>query len=225
MLLIYAVSIFSLSNVAQKDLIVRASSLPSDNANLNLKLGDFDPISLTFNPKYQGDFYLDLTMPQSKFYQAKLERIAEEKAEIAKQEALAQQNLSKEPDSSSVALSYQGDFTTLYQQAGMMFNVPWQLLAAVHITESGQANTPGPVSYAGAVGPMQFMPSTFKAYAVDANGNGASVYEVEDAVYTAAKYLALGGADKGDYQTALYNYNHSNTYVAHVLAIASSLGL
>jgi len=55
---------------------------------------------------------------------------------------------------------------------------------------------------------MQFMPRTFAAYAMDGDGDGAkSITDLEDAMLTAGRYLAAGGADKGKYTAALYNYN------------------
>ena len=58
----------------------------------------------------------------------------------------------------------------------------------------------------------------YGGYGVDANGDGiADPYDIEDAMYSAAKYLATSGASEGDYEKAIFNYNRSNQYVQDVL--------
>lgn len=117
-------------------------------------------------------------------------------------------------------------FRGLYQRAGATYGVPWQLIEAVHYIETGASDSTTISSYAGAQGPMQFMPGTWRAYGVDANGDGqASIHNVDDAVFGAANLLAQGGAAEGDYQAALYNYNHSQSYVNKVLAVARDAGM
>lgn len=55
-------------------------------------------------------------------------------------------------------------------------------------------------------------------YGVDANGDGiADPYDIEDAMYSAAKYLASSGAADGDYEKAIFDYNRSDKYVEDVL--------
>ncbi|MHB1084535.1 MAG: lytic murein transglycosylase [Thiobacillus sp.] len=71
-----------------------------------------------------------------------------------------------------------------------------QLLDALHIIDAGHvsaANMKG--SWAGAMGQMQFMPSTFRAYAVDGDGDGRiDVWQsIPDAMYSAAHYLQRAG--------------------------------
>lgn len=118
------------------------------------------------------------------------------------------------------------EFAASYLSVQAETGTPWQLLAAVHRVETGQSGDTSRASSAGAVGPMQFMPATFAHYALDGDGNGtATITDFDDALLTAGRYLAAGGAARGNYQTALYNYNHSNTYVNNVLAIAHRLGL
>ncbi len=119
-----------------------------------------------------------------------------------------------------------GSFDALYQAAGSQFGVPWQILAAVHSVESGQSGDTSRSSYAGATGPMQFLPSTFRAYAVDGNGDGtASIYSVADSIFTAARYVSANIASTGSLDGALLRYNHSWSYVNKVLAIARGFGL
>lgn len=118
------------------------------------------------------------------------------------------------------------NFAANYLEVQAKTGTPWQLLAAVHRIESGQSGDTSIRSSAGALGPMQFMPATFAHYAQDGDGNGTKqITDFDDALLTAGRYLAAGGADKGKYTTALYNYNHSNSYVNNVLTIAKRLGL
>jgi membrane-bound lytic murein transglycosylase B len=122
--------------------------------------------------------------------------------------------------------SLQPEFAALYLRVQAATGTPWQLLAAVHQVETGQSGDTSRTSYAGATGPMQFMPATFRAYALDGDGNGTTqITDLEDAMMTAGHYLAAGGADHGAYSTALYHYNHSYPYVNRVLNLAHSLGL
>lgn len=97
----------------------------------------------------------------------------------------------------------------------------WSILAAIHYEErrhgSGMAT-----SSAGAKGPMQFLPPTFREYGVDGDGDRrARINDLEDAVYSAANLLCRnGGADPERLDDAIWTYNHSRSYVARVLARA-----
>lgn len=77
-----------------------------------------------------------------------------------------------------------------------------------------------------AVGPMQFIPSTWLGYAVDGNGDGiASPHNAFDAATAAGKYLCSDGLDLTDPEQllqAVYRYNHSMSYVQNVLTWANS---
>lgn len=67
---------------------------------------------------------------------------------------------------------------------------------------------------------MQFLPSTWKQYGVDGNGDGvANILDPEDAVPSAAAYLNAGGAPE-DWYAALYTYNRAGWYVREVLGVA-----
>jgi hypothetical protein len=72
-----------------------------------------------------------------------------------------------------------------------------------------------------AVGPMQFIPSTWTVYAADGNGDGVkSPHNVYDATLAAANYLCAGGADLRTPRglvAAVLRYNHSMDYVSVVL--------
>ncbi len=99
------------------------------------------------------------------------------------------------------------------------FGPDWYILAAVGKVESNHGQNPG-TSYAGAMGPMQFIPSTWETSGVDGNGDGvANVMDPEDAIPAAARYLKAGGAPQ-DWYRALYSYNHADWYVKKVLAVA-----
>jgi len=121
---------------------------------------------------------------------------------------------------------------TLYQQAAATCpGLPWTLLAAIGTVESdnGQSNLPGVHSganSAGAEGPMQFEPATFTAYDQPVPPGGAtppSPYDPTDAVYAADRLLcANGGSGGADLPGAVYDYNHSEAYVAQVLALAQT---
>ena len=86
--------------------------------------------------------------------------------------------------------------------------MPWQVLAAINEIETDYGRNLS-VSSAGAVGWMQFLPSTWKQWGVDANGDGvADPYNPVDAIFTAARYLHAAGASKNLSQ-AIFAYNHA----------------
>ena len=58
----------------------------------------------------------------------------------------------------------------------------------------------------------------YGGYGVDGNGDGlADPYNLTDALYSAANYLSQNGAAEGDLESAIFQYNHSDEYVADVL--------
>jgi hypothetical protein len=73
-----------------------------------------------------------------------------------------------------------------------------------------------------AVGPMQFIPSTWRIYGRDGNGDGlADPNNINDAALAAATYLCAGGRDlqQGDVlRAAILGYNHSTDYLRAVVA-------
>ncbi len=136
---------------------------------------------------------------------------------------IARENAGRIEKLQAAGLSSQ--FVGQYVSASAQFGVPWEVIAAVHYTETGQRGDTAISSYAGAQGPMQFMPSTFRAYAVDGDGDGqALIGDVDDAIHSAANYMAANGANVGQVVNALYRYNHDYSYVYHVLDIARSIG-
>ena len=85
----------------------------------------------------------------------------------------------------------------IYQAAGIEYGVRWEVLAAINEIETDYGRNLN-VSSAGALGWMQFMPATWKAYGVDANGDGRKdPYNPVDAIFAAARYLKAAGARRG----------------------------
>ncbi|MFG3442032.1 lytic murein transglycosylase [Nonomuraea sp. NPDC047897] len=116
-------------------------------------------------------------------------------------------------------------YLDLYKQSATRCpGLSWTVLAAIGQVESSHGRNNGPSS-AGALGPMQFMPATWKAYGVDGDGDGkADIWSPYDAVPGAANYLCANGAGKGGQKLrkAIWFYNHSWDYVNKVLGIAEA---
>jgi len=111
----------------------------------------------------------------------------------------------------------------IYQAAGMEYGVRWEILAAINEIETDYGRNLR-VSSAGALGWMQFMPATWKAYGVDANRDGLEdPYNPVDAIFAAARYLRAAGADR-DLRGAIFAYNHADWYVNLVLTRARVIG-
>ena len=126
------------------------------------------------------------------------------------------------PPVAPVQLSY-ADLLALWQRAGAAYGIPWQVLGAINKVESNWGRNMGPSS-AGAIGWMQFMPSTWLRWGVDANGDGvADPWNPTDAVFAAARYLAAAGGSSDLYR-AVYAYNHADWYVREVLSLANLYG-
>ncbi len=100
----------------------------------------------------------------------------------------------------------------------------WTVLAAIGQIESADGTNVGP-STAGALGPMQFLPSTWAVWGIDAFGQTGSpdVLNPYDAVPSAARLLCADGAAAGgtSLQDAIFDYNHADWYVNEVLALAA----
>ena len=114
----------------------------------------------------------------------------------------------------------------IYQHASDAYGLGPQgpaILASINGIESGFCANLGPSS-AGAEGWMQFMPSTWASYGVDADGDGtADPNDPHDAIFAAASYLSAAGMPADTYD-AIYAYNHADWYVAEVLANAGCYG-
>jgi len=102
----------------------------------------------------------------------------------------------------------------------------WTVLAAIGQIESGDGQNDGPSS-AGALGPMQFMPSTWTRWGIDGFGETGTpdIMNPYDAVPAAADYLcAAGGGAPATLPAAIFAYNHAQWYVNEVLALAREYG-
>jgi membrane-bound lytic murein transglycosylase B len=89
-----------------------------------------------------------------------------------------------------------------------------------------QSSADGRVSYARALGPMQFLPGTWAHYAADGDGDGvADPQNLYDSTLAAARYLCSGGLnlrDPSSVMTAILRYNNSIPYARNVLGWAAA---
>jgi cell wall-associated NlpC family hydrolase len=98
-------------------------------------------------------------------------------------------------------------YLALFEKAGTAYGIPWPVLA-----DFGADDGP---SSAGALGPMQFEPSTWAEF-----GDGGNIMDPADAIPAAARLLVANGAP-GDLSQAIFAYNHASWYVDEVLAQAA----
>ena len=103
-----------------------------------------------------------------------------------------------------------------YKAAEQASGVPWYYLASIHFVETKLGRIRG-TSTAGAQGPMQFIPSTWKAY-----GGGGDINSNRDAIMGAARLLKANGMPER-VDNAIWNYNHSDKYVAAVKLYAEQM--
>ena len=90
------------------------------------------------------------------------------------------------------------------------------MLAAINEIETDYGRNLN-VSSAGALGWMQFIPSSWRMYGTDANKDGEKdPYNPVDAIFAAARYLKAAGADN-DLRRAIFAYNHADWYVDSVM--------
>lgn len=143
------------------------------------------------------------------------------------------------------------DYVPIYKEAAEQYDIPWELLASVHRVETIFSTMDPLVSPVGALGHFQFMPRTWvgwsypggqlgeieddidltdldlitehNGYGVDGSGNGkADPFDLRDAAYAAAYYLADHGAANGEIEEALFAYNKSDDYVREVMGYYES---
>ncbi len=133
---------------------------------------------------------------------------------------------SKLPVSTNVPITgVPSSLLTLYRASAEMYcpGLSWTVLAAINEIESGDGANEGPSS-AGALGPMQFLPSTWAEWGITAFGQPSppDVMNPLDAVPSAARLLCAAGAgSSATLSQAIFAYNHATWYVAEVLALAS----
>jgi len=102
-----------------------------------------------------------------------------------------------------------------YKAAAAASGIPWEVLAAVNLVESGMGRLDG-ISVAGAQGPMQFLPSTWAEAGI---GKG-DIRNPRDAIQAAARYLVRRGGPT-NLKKALWGYNNSDHYGTAVLHYAA----
>jgi membrane-bound lytic murein transglycosylase B len=93
--------------------------------------------------------------------------------------------------------------------------------ALIRDTDGGLLDGDGDLDRA--VGPLQFIPTTWSVVGVDGDNDGIrNPQDVDDAALGAAVYLCSGGEDlrvRSELRAAVYRYNHSTAYVDTVLAV------
>ena len=107
------------------------------------------------------------------------------------------------------------ELRSYYDAAQAATGVPWQYLAAIHFQETRMGRVVG-ASASGAVGPMQFLPSTWAACCT------GDPTVARDAIMGTARYLVQLGA-LVDMQHALFGYNPNSGYVGAVTAYAQNM--
>jgi soluble lytic murein transglycosylase-like protein len=108
------------------------------------------------------------------------------------------------------------DLVGFYHEAQSRYGVGWNYLAAIHLVETKFSRVKSD-SVAGAKGPMQFIPSTWRIY-----GNGGDIHDPHDAILAAANLLHTNGAPP-NYARALRSYNDSGLYVDAVTHYAREI--
>ncbi len=104
----------------------------------------------------------------------------------------------------------------IYQAAGIQYGIRWEILAAINEIETDYGRNLN-VSSAGALGWMQFIPSSWRAYGVDANKDGKKdPYNPVDAIFAAGRYLKAAGYEQ-DVRRSIFAYNHADWYVDSVM--------
>jgi Transglycosylase SLT domain len=133
----------------------------------------------------------------------------------------AQQRL---PVDKSAGSNRPSTYLQLFQASAARYcpGMSWTVLAAIGQIESGDGRNMGPSS-AGALGPMQFLPSTWREWGITAFGESGppDIMDPFDAVPAAARLLCAAGAGSArGLFGGIFAYNHATWYVNEVLALA-----
>ena len=129
------------------------------------------------------------------------------------------------PVDTNVPAGRPANWLQLYQEsaAGYCPGLTWTVLAAIGEIESDDGANDGPSS-AGALGPMQFLPSTWQTWGTSGFGRAGppDIMNPLDAVPAAARMLCADGAASGAaaLSAAIFAYNHASWYVSEVLDLA-----
>ena len=151
---------------------------------------------------------------------AKVRAILGSKAKIV---SLRQQQL---PVATVTGSQRPGTYLELFKASAARYcpGLSWTVLAAIGQIESADGTNVGP-STAGALGPMQFLLSTWRVWGTDGFGQTGppDIMNPFDAVPAAARLLCADGAAAGGLAlaSAIFDYNHASWYVSEVLALAA----
>jgi soluble lytic murein transglycosylase-like protein len=205
-----------------------ASTLVQTTADLQQAIGSWNPKS-TAAPQsvvllalYQQRLYRLLTR-DSRLATRVLALVPPDLAKVGRDLLVAQRELYRLAPPIGVHTIKVGRARTatellgFYREAEHRFKISWNVLAAVNFVESkfGKLRS---ASAAGAQGPMQFMPATWRRY-----GLGGNVHNARDSILGAANYLRASGAPD-DLRLALHHYNPSAAYVDAVIRYARQIG-
>jgi hypothetical protein len=150
-----------------------------------------------------------------------VQHISGPSAQVISLRSQEQQQLSPNPKASG---KRPANYLQLFQESAARFcpGMSWTVLAAIGQIESGDRSNPGRSS-AGALGPMQFLPSTWAEWGITAFGETGppNIMDPFDAVPSAARLLCAAGAGTpAGLRGAIFAYNHATWYVNEVLALA-----
>ena len=205
-----------------------ANALVQRTANLEKAIGDWNPKttaapeSLVLLALYQQRIYRLLTRDSS-LATRMLALIPRDLQKVSRDLLAAQRELYRlTPPIGVHAIKVARarpapELLSYYREGQRRFKIPWNVLAAVNFVETkfGKLRS---ASAAGAQGPMQFMPATWRRY-----GLGGNVQDARDAILGAANYLHASGAPQ-NLRNALHHYNPSSAYVDAVVRYARRVG-
>jgi hypothetical protein len=151
---------------------------------------------------------------------------SEVRAELGPKARIVSLRSQQLPVTAQVSGQLPGSYLALFKQSAARYcpGMSWTVLAAIGQIESADGTNVGP-STAGALGPMQFLPSTWQAWGIDGFGRSGppDIMNPYDAVPSAARMLCADGAAGGGHALyqAIFDYNHAGWYVSEVLGLAA----